>query len=85
MHARWLGVAPLTPVALGSGVVGYLLGQARNMPAGRPEYVAMGSPVAAGPGNPTRTADSPSFCIESDQNYAHQRARMQHLSLADMG
>ena len=82
--ASWLAVVKLVLVVLGSGVVGYLLGQARSTPAGRPEYVALGSSGAAGPGMSTRTPESPSFCFQSDQNYAHQLARMQRLSLVDM-
>jgi lysophospholipase L1-like esterase len=81
---RWLIRCSLVLVLLGLLVVGYFLIQARKMPAGHPEYVAMGSSFAAGPGIRPRTSDTPSFCFQSDENYAHQVARLQHLSLVDM-
>jgi hypothetical protein len=81
---RWAGRGALILVLLGLALVGYLNLQARKMPSGRPEYVAMGSSFTAGPRIPARTRDTPSFCFQSDHNYAHQVAEMRHLSLVDM-
>lgn len=51
---------------------------------GRPQYVAMGSSFAAGPGITEPAADSPWFCGRSRDNYAHQLARLRDLSLVDV-
>ena len=80
----WIGIFAAIVLTLACAGVGYLWLQARKMPSGRPEYVAMGSSFAAGPGIPTRTSDTPSFCTQSDHNYAHQLAQSKHLSLIDM-
>ncbi|WP_166252728.1 SGNH/GDSL hydrolase family protein [Solimonas terrae] len=53
-------------------------------PHGRAQYVAMGSSFAAGPAITTRAADSPWFCARSQDNYAHQLARLRQLSLVDV-
>lgn len=81
--ARWLAVAAAIVVALGLVVAGYLFVQAQKRPNGRPEYVALGSSFAAGPGIAPRTTDTPAFCFQSDRNYAHQVARTRQLSLVD--
>jgi lysophospholipase L1-like esterase len=82
--AKIIGILATIVLSLVCAVGGYLWFQARKMPAGAPEYVAMGSSFAAGPGIASRTSDSPSFCAQSDHNYAHQLAQAKHYSLIDM-
>jgi lysophospholipase L1-like esterase len=84
INVRWLSRCALGALVIGVSVISFLIFQARKMPAGNPEYVAMGSSFAAGPGVSARTSDSPLFCFQSDENYAHQVARMKRLSLVDM-
>lgn len=64
-------------------LVAYLHKEGRS-PHGRAQYVAMGSSFAAGPAITTRAANSPWFCARSQDNYAHQLARLRHLSLVDV-
>lgn len=68
-------------IALAVAVLLYLQGRPTR---GRPQYVAMGSSYAAGPGITKRAADSPWFCARSADNYAHQLARTRGLSLVDV-
>ncbi len=53
-------------------------------PHGRAQYVAMGSSFASGPAISQPAADSPWFCSRSQDNYAHQLARLRGLSLVDV-
>jgi lysophospholipase L1-like esterase len=62
------------------GVV-YVQGVRR--PVGTPDYVALGSSYASGPGLPPRAAGSPFLCGRSDANYAHLLARKRGLALVD--
>ncbi|WP_082944744.1 SGNH/GDSL hydrolase family protein [Mycobacterium sp. 852013-50091_SCH5140682] len=58
--------------------------QGKRAPAGNHDYVALGSSFGAGPGVPDRDPTSPTLCIRSDHNYAHQLAALRHLSLTDV-
>ena len=49
-----------------------------------PQYVAMGSSYAAGPGILPSVPDSPPRCARSTENYAHVLARHRGLSLVDV-
>lgn len=49
-----------------------------------PNYVAMGSSFAAGPGIGLRAEDSPRSCLQSASNYAHLLARKRGLTLKDV-
>jgi lysophospholipase L1-like esterase len=51
---------------------------------GRPQYVAMGSSFAAGPAVSVAADNSPWFCAQSRDNYAHQLAKLRGLSLVDV-
>lgn len=51
---------------------------------GRPQYVAMGSSFASGPGITEAADNSPWFCGRSRDNYAHQLAKLRGLSLVDV-
>jgi len=53
-------------------------------PLGSGQYVALGSSFGAGPGIEPRAPDSPSMCMRSANNYAHQLAARRHLELTDM-
>src|ERR1700761_4308937 len=68
-------------VAIGAG---YLFYQSRGALDGNPEYVALGSSFASGPGITTQVPGSSYPCGRSVDNYAHQLARIEHLSLVDM-
>lgn len=50
---------------------------------GTPQYVALGSSFASGPDITERSAGSPVFCGRSNDNYAHQLARLRGLALVD--
>jgi lysophospholipase L1-like esterase len=63
---------------------GYLFYQSRSALDGNPEYVALGSSFASGPGITVRVPGSSYPCGRSVDNYAHQLARKEHLSLVDM-
>lgn len=65
----------------GLGALLYIEGRP---PQGRPQYVAMGSSFASGPGISETAEDSPWFCGRSRDNYAHQLARLRGLSLVDV-
>ena len=78
----------LTPllivVALAVIVFAILFGQGRREPAGRPEYVALGSSFAAGAGLGTLQDGSPLLCARSINGYPPRLARQLRLSLVDM-
>jgi lysophospholipase L1-like esterase len=52
--------------------------------AERPQYVAMGSSFAAGPGIATRVDPGPAACMRSSANYAQLLARKRALALIDV-
>lgn len=58
--------------------------QGKRTPTGNADYVALGSSFGAGPGVPDRDPTSPTLCIRSDENYAHQLAALRHLDLTDV-
>lgn len=58
--------------------------QARRLPAGRPDYVALGSSFAAGAGLGPLHHDSPLLCARSVNGYPQRLARLRKLSLVDM-
>src|ERR1700742_623982 len=68
-------------LAIGAGALFY---QSRGALDGNPEYVALGSSFASGSGITTRVPGSSYPCGRSVDNYAHQLARKEHLSLVDM-
>jgi lysophospholipase L1-like esterase len=68
-------------LAIGAGALFY---QSRGALDGNPEYVALGSSFASGPGITTQVPGSSYPCGRSIDNYAHQFARIMHLSLVDM-
>lgn len=65
-------------------VVAVLFYQARQRPAGNPQYVALGSSFAAGIGLGPRAPGSPLVCMRSTNGYPQQLARMRGLSLVDV-
>jgi len=71
-------------VVLAAAGAGFLFYQSRGALDGNPEYVALGSSFASGPGITTRVPGSSYPCGRSVDNYAHQLARKEHLSLVDM-
>jgi lysophospholipase L1-like esterase len=81
--AIFLGLVVLAAVVLGIGfaVNLYHAGRAHT---GKPQYVALGSSFAAGPGITEREPGSPVVCARSNDNYAHLLARQRQLSLVDM-
>lgn len=74
-------VAVLMVIGTATALIAY---QGRRAPAGNHQYVALGSSFGAGPGVPSRDPTSPVLCIRSDNNYAHQLARLRHLDLTDV-
>jgi len=68
-------------IAIAVGIAAY---QAKRVPHGRPEYVALGSSFAAGAGLGKLEAGSPLLCARSVSGYPQQLARMLHLSIVDM-
>lgn len=62
----------------------FLYWQARQVPTGRPDYVALGSSFAAGIGLGPRLPGTPLVCLRSANGYPQQLARMRRLSLVDM-
>lgn len=74
-------VAVLIVMGTATALIAY---QGRRAPAGNHQYVALGSSFGAGPGVPSRDPTSPALCIRSDNNYAHQLARLRHLDLTDV-
>src|SRR6201986_2745591 len=77
----FLIAAVVVLAVIGAGVLFY---QSRGALDGNPEYVALGSSFASGPGITTRLPGSSYPCGRSVDNYAHQLARKEHLSLVDM-
>lgn len=67
-----------------ASVAGLLFYQSRHALDGTPEYVALGSSFASGPGVTVRVPGSSLPCGRSADNYAHQLSRKRHLSLVDM-
>ncbi|ORA61603.1 SGNH/GDSL hydrolase family protein [Mycobacteroides franklinii] len=74
-------VAVLMVMSTATALIAY---QGKRAPTGNHEYVALGSSFGAGPGVPNRDPTSPVLCIRSDNNYAHQLARLRHLDLTDV-
>ncbi|OHU30795.1 lipase [Mycobacteroides franklinii] len=74
-------VAVLMVMGTATALIAY---QGKRAPAGNHQYVALGSSFGAGPGVPSRDPTSPVLCIRSDNNYAHQLARLRHLDLTDV-
>lgn len=58
--------------------------QGQRTPAGRPDYVALGSSYAAGAGLGPLQAGSPLACARSTNGYPQQLARTKRLGLIDM-
>lgn len=75
-------LAALALLAL--GVAGLLYWQARQMPEGRPDMVALGSSFAAGIGLGPRAPGSPYICMRTANGYPGQLARMTGRALVDM-
>jgi len=69
-------------IALVSFCIVYVQGTRR--PDGVPQYVALGSSYASGPGLKPHSAGSPLLCGRSDANYAHLLARQRGLALVDV-
>ena len=73
----------LCVVLAGIGLAVHLYSAGRNH-SEKPQYVAMGSSFAAGPGVTERASGSPITCGRSKDNYPHLLARKRQLSLVDM-
>lgn len=82
--ARVTLIALLLLVAVAAVAGGALVLQARGLPPGRPDYVALGSSYAAGPGLGARPDGSPVLCSRSVNGYPPLLARRLRLSLVDM-
>ena len=80
--ARIVGWMMLIVMLLIAGLLAFVYIEGRPS-RGTPQYVAMGSSFASGPGITEAAADSPVFCGRSNDNYAHQLARLRGLSLVD--
>ncbi|MDO6414512.1 SGNH/GDSL hydrolase family protein [Sphingomonas sp. BIUV-7] len=76
-----LGLAALL---LAGGVAALLWWQARRVPIGQADYVALGSSFAAGIGLGPRAPRSPLVCLRTTNGYPQQLARMRGLSLVDV-
>ena len=63
--------------------IGWLFHDARRAREPQPDYVALGSSFAAGPGVVERSGDAPILCGQSADNYAHLLARKRGLRLLD--
>jgi lysophospholipase L1-like esterase len=55
-----------------------------GLPLALNHYVAMGSSFAAGPGIGTSVVGASAQCARSNDNYAHQLARLRNLALTDV-
>lgn len=66
------------------GAVSFVWVQARRTPAGRPEYVALGSSFAAGAGLGALQEGSPLLCARTRSGYPQQLAGTRRLSIVDM-
>ena len=71
-------------LALAAGATAFVFYQGRRTPAGRPDYVALGSSFAAGAGLGRLEDGSPLLCARSVNGYPQQLARMRQLSIVDM-
>ena len=71
-------------LALAVVAVGFVYYQAKRIPVGTPEYVALGSSFAAGAGLGQLETGSPLVCARSINGYPQQLARMERLSIVDM-
>lgn len=58
--------------------------QGRRTPAGKPDYVALGSSYAAGVGLGPLQKGSPLVCARTSNGYPQQLARMRGLTIVDM-
>ena len=63
--------------------MGRLIHEGRRAREPSPDYVALGSSFASGPGVGTRAADAPSLCNQSADDFAHLLARKRRLRLLD--
>ena len=77
-------VAILLIVVLGLVLTIFAWVQGRRTPAGRPDYVALGSSFAAGAGLGKREPGSPILCGRSLNGYPQQLARLRGLRIVDM-
>lgn len=71
-------------VAIVAAALLFVVLQARQLPAGLPEYVAVGSSFAAGAGLGPLQDDTPLLCARSINGYPQQLARLRRLSIVDM-
>jgi len=69
---------------LGTVLATAAVGWTQTSAADLPQYVALGSSYAAGPGIAPVVPDSPPRCARSASNYAHVLAGLRKLSLVDM-
>ena len=76
-------MAAVTLVLLAAALA-VILYQAKQTPAGNPEYVALGSSFAAGAGLGPLEGGSPLLCARSVNGYPQQLARALRLSIVDM-
>ncbi len=74
--------AALVALIMFAAVVAFY--QARRNPAGRPDYVALGSSFAAGAGLGKLQTGSPLLCARSINGYPQQLARILQMSAVDM-
>ncbi|WP_161554161.1 SGNH/GDSL hydrolase family protein [Stenotrophobium rhamnosiphilum] len=81
--AKLFGVLVLFVVLAGIGLAVHLYYAGRTH-SENPQYVALGSSFAAGPGITERAPGSPITCGRSKDNYPHLLARKQQLSLVDV-
>jgi len=85
---RWIAKAGLWSLAalflLGCVATGFVFYQGRQTPAGTPDYVALGSSVAAGAGLGPLQSGSPLLCARSVAGYPQQLARTLGLAIVDM-
>lgn len=82
--ARLALLLALLLIVLASGAALWLVLDARRTPTGNPEYIALGSSYAAGPGLGPRQPGSPRLCGRSVNGYPPRVARELGLSLVDM-
>ncbi len=78
-----LGLAAALVVVILIALVALFM-QARRLPTGRPDYVALGSSFAAGAGLGPLQTDSPLLCARSIGGYPQVLARKLSLSIVDM-
>lgn len=81
---RFGAVPLLILLALLAVAMVFVVIQGRRMPAGAPEYVALGSSFAAGAGLGPLEPGSPLLCARSVNGYPQRLARMRGLSIVDM-